>query len=375
MTMDVGVFKPQGHFHVDITSEEVAESGGRLLKDIRARGDRGEAMKYMSLGARSIAMSLQKKRNNPRYNQHGRWRRNFGGSYGDAGIAIGISKSMYQYISVWKYTGVCGYKRYSSFFPSIVDICGINRFSRMIMSRAAGAVCGMVELDPIISQNDKPVIAISMFGNSTPCVEKCSKILNEKGFATVIFHATGSGGKAMEDFIVEGNCIACLDITTTEWADEICGGILSAGSTRLDGPGKAHIPHLIVPGCLDMVNFGTMDTVPEKYVIAERKFYNWNPMVTLMRTNEKENEILGKILAEKANESLSPVAFFVSIRGISILDGVNQPFCDWKTDKILFESIGKNVREGIPIKSVEANLNDDLFAEATVENLLELMNK
>lgn len=214
-----------------------------------------------------------------------------------------------------------------------------------------------------------------MFGNSTPCVEKCSKILNEKGFATVIFHATGSGGKAMEDFIVEGNCIACLDITTTEWADEICGGILSAGSTRLDGPGKAHIPHLIVPGCLDMVNFGTMDTVPEKYVIAERKFYNWNPMVTLMRTNEKENEILGKILAEKANESLSPVAFLFPLEGISILDGVNQPFCDWKTDKILFESIRKNVKEGIPIKSVEANLNDDLFAEAAVENLLELMNK
>lgn len=143
----------------------------------------------------------------------------------------------------------------------------------------------------------------------------------------------------------------------------------------VDGPGKAHIPHLIVPGCLDMVNFGTMDTVPEKYVIAERKFYNWNPMVTLMRTNEKENEILGKILAEKANESLSPVAFLFPLEGISILDGVNQPFCDWKTDKILFESIRKNVKEGIPIKSVEANLNDDLFAEAAVENLLELMNK
>lgn len=374
MTMDVGVFKPQGHFHVDITSEEVAESGGRLLKDIRARGDRGEAMKYMSLGARSIALSLQKKGIIQGIISMGGGGGTSVAATAMQGLPLGFPKVCISTLASGNTQEYVGTKDIV-LFPSIVDICGINRFSRMIMSRAAGAVCGMVELDPIISQNDKPVIAISMFGNSTPCVEKCSKILNEKGFATVIFHATGSGGKAMEDFIVEGNCIACLDITTTEWADEICGGILSAGSTRLDGPGKAHIPHLIVPGCLDMVNFGTMDTVPEKYVIAERKFYNWNPMVTLMRTNEKENEILGKILAEKANESLSPVAFLFPLEGISILDGVNQPFCDWKTDKILFESIRKNVKEGIPIKSVEANLNDDLFAEAAVENLLELMNK
>ena len=153
-----------------------------------------------------------------------------------------------------------------------------------------------------------------MFGNSTPCVEKCSKILNEKGFATVIFHATGHGGKAMEDLLLR-EMHSVPGYYNHRVADEICGGILSAGSTRLDGPGKAHIPHLIVPGCLDMVNFGTMDTVPEKYVIAERKFYNWNPMVTLMRTNEKENENIRKNISGKGKRIFISCCVFVSIRG------------------------------------------------------------
>ncbi len=204
MTMDVGVFKPQGHFHVDITSEEVAESGGRLLKDIRARGDRGEAMKYMSLGARSIALSLQKKGIIQGIISMGGGGGTSVAATAMQGLPLGFPKVCISTLASGNTQEYVGTKDIV-LFPSIVDICGINRFSRMIMSRAAGAVCGMVELDPIISQNDKPVIAISMFGNSTPCVEKCSKILNEKGFATVIFHATGSGGKAMEDFIVESS--------------------------------------------------------------------------------------------------------------------------------------------------------------------------
>ena len=185
MTMDVGVFKPQGHFHVDITSEEVAESGGRLLKDIRARGDRGEAMKYMSLGARSIALSLQKKGIIQGIISMGGGGGTSVAATAMQGLPLGFPKVCISTLASGNTQEYVGTKDIV-LFPSIVDICGINRFSRMIMSRAAGAVCGMVELDPIISQNDKPVIAISMFGNSTPCVEKCSKILNEKGFATVI---------------------------------------------------------------------------------------------------------------------------------------------------------------------------------------------
>ena len=179
----------------------------------------------------------------------------------------------------------------------------------------------------------------------------------------------------MESLILEGYCDACLDITTTEWADELCGGILSAGSKRLDGPGKAHIPHVIVPGCLDMVNFGSRATVPDKYVQDGRLFYEWNPMVTLMRTNKEENQKLGEILAGKANASDSPVAFLFPLRGISILDGEGEAFCDWETDEVLFSAIEHNLRKDIPVYRVDANINDPLFSKRAVEVMLKLMEE
>lgn len=177
----------------------------------------------------------------------------------------------------------------------------------------------------------------------------------------------------MEEMIAEGHCEACLDMTTTEWADELCGGILSAGPHRLEAAAKAAIPHVIAPGCLDMVNFGSFETVPEKYRDAGRVFYEWNPMVTLMRTNLEENIALGKILAEKANRSRGPVAFVLPLRGLSILDGAGQPFCDWETNQTLFDTIRQYANPDIPILKVDANINDDLFAKEAVELLLKIM--
>ena len=260
-------------------------------------------------------------------------------------------------------------------FPSIVDISGINQFSRLIISRAAGAICGMTQTDPIADENDDPIVMISMFGNTTKCVEMCAELLKKKGFESLIFHATGGGGHAMESLILENMAVAVLDITTTEWADEYCGGVLSAGPHRLDGPGLAGIPHVICPGCLDMVNFGGLETVPEKFRQGERNLVVWNPMVTLMRTTREENIALGKILAEKANASRAPVAFILPRRGLSILDAEGERFWDPEADQALFDAIREHANPDIPIWEIDANINDPVFAEKAVELLMEIYAK
>lgn len=372
VAMDTGVFAPVSSFPVAVAAEEVAEAGGARLEELRREGDRGHAMRVMCQGARYLAAKLQREGA-----VHGIIGMGGGGGTSIAttamqGLPLGFPKVCITTLAsgdTREYVGT----RDILLFPSIVDICGINRFSAMVISRAAGAVCGMAKNDPIPDENEKPILFISMFGNSTPCVEKCAALLEKRNYAPMVFHATGGGGRSMEEMILEGYCLACLDITTTEWADELCGGILSAGPHRLEGPGRAGIPHVIAPGCLDMVNFGSFETVPLKYREAGRLFYEWNPMVTLMRTNAQENIALGKILAEKANRSGAPTAFILPLRGISILDGEGQPFCDWETDRILFDTIERHVNPEIPVVKVDANINDDLFAAKAVELLSEMM--
>jgi uncharacterized protein (UPF0261 family) len=259
--------------------------------------------------------------------------------------------------------------------PSIVDVAGINRVSRIIFSRAAGAICGMAEANIPESEEDKPVITASMFGNTTECVNACMDKLSAKGYEILVFHATGTGGKAMESLVKEGLVDAVLDITTTEWADTVCGGVFDAGPARLDAAGQMGVPHLIVPGCVDMANFGGMDTVPEKYKKAKRTFYEWNPSVTLMRTNKEENEKMGKVFAEKANAAKGPVAFLIPLRGVSILDGDGQPFCDREADRAMFETIKVHLKEGIPVMEMDRNINDPEFSAKAVEMILDLIKR
>ena len=257
--------------------------------------------------------------------------------------------------------------------PSIVDVAGINRISRLIFSRAAGAICGMVEIEAPEAAEDKPIIAASMFGNTTDCVNACVESLSEKGYEVLVFHATGTGGKTMEALVAEGLVDAVLDITTTEWADTVCGGVFDAGPERLSAPGRMGIPHLIVPGCVDMANFGGMETVPQKYKDAGRTFYEWNPSVTLMRTNVEENKKMGKVFAEKANAATGPVAFLIPLEGVSILDGEGERFCDREADEAMFETLKKNLRTGIPVLDIDCNINDPAFAAKAVEMMEELI--
>lgn len=372
LTMNVGVLGTTDKFKVDIEADLVAQSGGSDIETLRKNKDRGEAMKIMAAGAPVLVRQYFDAQR-------------FDGIIGMGGtggtsiitsamraLPLGVPKVC---VSTAAGGDVSQYVDTSDIvmFPSIVDVAGLNRVSRLIIARAAGAICGMTEVWPPPAKDDKPIIAASMFGNTTACVNACSAALSEKGYEVLVFHAVGAGGRTMESLVRDGLIEAVLDITTTEWADEICGGVFSAGPERLSAPGEKGVPHLIVPGCVDMVNFGAMSTVPQKYRDDHRLFYEWNPSVTLMRTNVEENAKIGRVFAEKANAAKGPVAFLLPLRGVSILDGDGQPFCDRAADAACFDAIRKHTRADIPVVDVDANINDASFSAKAVETMLQLI--
>jgi uncharacterized protein (UPF0261 family) len=359
---------------VDVAAEEVARAGGGDLAALRQRKDRGEAMKVMTAGAAAIARRLY---------DDGRFDGivGMGGTGGTTVITaamralpVGVPKLCVSTAASGDTSPYVGTKDVAM-MPSIVDVAGVNRISRVIFARAAGAICGMVESDVAGAAEEKPVISASMFGNTTECVNACREALAKEGYEVLVFHATGTGGRTMEALVREGLVDAVLDITTTEWADTVCGGVFDAGPERLSAPGEMGVPHLIVPGCVDMANFGPMSTVPQKYKDAERNFYQWNPSVTLMRTNIPENVEMGEAFAATANVARGPVAFLIPLRGVSILDGDGQPFCNRLADEAMFETIKLNVRPDIEVVEMDCNINDPPFAAKAVEMILALIEE
>lgn len=374
LTVNTGVLGSTDLFPVDVEAEEVARAGGAELAQLRRHGDRGEAMKAMTAGAAAIAPHLFAER---RF--HGIF--GMGGTGGSSvvtaamrALPLGLPKVCVSTAASGDTSPYVGL-RDVVMIPAIVDVAGVNRISRVVYTRAAAAICGMVDAEVVGAGEDRPVIAASMFGNTTTCVEACESALAAKGYEVLIFHATGTGGRTLEALVEEGLVDAVLDITTTEWADTVCGGIFDAGEERLSAPGRRGIPHLIVPGCVDMANFGAIDTVPQRYREAGRNLYEWNPTVTLMRTSAEENRRMGAVFAQKANAATGPVAFLFPLRGVSILDGEGQQFCDREADEAIFEAIRGGVREGIAVHEVDANINDPIFSERAVAVMLGLISE
>jgi uncharacterized protein (UPF0261 family) len=356
-------------FAPDVSAAEVAEAGGSSLAGLRKAGDRGAAIGVMAKGVAAILKRLH---------DAGRVQGvlGMGGSAGTTiattamrGLPLGVPKVM---VSTLAGGNVAAYVGDSDILmlPSIVDVAGVNSISARIYTNAAAAVCGMAAATPP-EVATKPLIAASMFGNTTELVGKCKAKLEAAGYEVLVFHATGAGGRMMEKLIREGYFVGVLDVTTTEWADELVGGTLTAGPTRLDAAAQAGIPQIIAPGCLDMVNFGARESVPSKF--DDRLFYVWNPTVTLMRTTPEENAALGRILAEKANASTGAVAFFLPANGVSILDSPDGLFWWPEADAALFDAIQLNARPDIGVEVVEANINDDAFANAVTEKLLGML--
>ncbi len=353
----------------DISRSEVAEAGGVDLAALAARGDRGECVSAMAKAAPELLSRLVAE-----FRIDGVISLGGGGGTAIASAAmralpLGFPKLM---VSTLASGNTAPYVGTSDIvmMPAVVDVQGLNRISRTILSRAAGAICGMVEAD-VAADGDRPLVVASMFGNTTKCIEAAVPLLEAAGYEVLVFHATGTGGRAMESLIASGMVAGVLDVTTTELADELVGGVLSAGPERLDAAAKHGIPAVVAPGCLDMVNFGERKSVPAKF--AGRTFYEHNPQVTLMRTTPEECEALGQMLAAKINASTGLASVLLPRRGISVISEAGGPFHDPAADAALFSAIENGLRIGIPCQSLDCGINDPAFAKACVDALLENM--
>ena len=364
LMIDIGVIG-EPPFAPDVGSAEVAAAAGTSLAELRAADDRGAAMAAMGRGAAALLRRL--------YDEGAIGAAvGMGGSGGASVIAAAMRALPLAAPKLLVFTLAAGDmrpylgSRNITVMPSIVDIAGLNRVSRQIFAHAAAAIVGMASA-PTPAADDRPIVAASMFGNTTPCVDRARAALEAAGFEVQVFHATGTGGATMETLIDDGFVRGVLDLTTTEWADELAGGILSAGPTRLEAAARAGVPQVLAPGCLDMVNFGPRASVPARY--DGRQFYEWNPTVTLMRTSADESARLGQIVAEKLNAARGPAHVLIPLRGFSMLDSPGGRFWDPAADAAFTQALRAHLRAGIPVEELDLNINDPPFADRAVELL------
>ncbi len=366
LLIDVGTGGP-ATIQADITREQVAAAAGIDLAALLARKDRGECVVAMTKAAPALVAKLAAEGR-----IHGII--SLGGGGGTAigtaamrALPLGFPKLMVSTLAAGNVAPYLGTKDITM-MPSIADVAGLNRLSRVIFTRAAGAICGMVESEPVID-SARPLVVASMFGNTTACVTEAKKVLEAAGYEVLVFAATGAGGRIMESVIESGIVSGVLDLTTTEWADELVGGVLNAGPERMDAAAKAQVPVVVGPGCLDMVNFGEQASIPAKF--SGRKFYIHNPQVTLMRTTAAECAELGRIVAEKANAYTAGAVIMLPTKAISVISAEGKPFHDAAADQALFSALRQHAR--VPVREFAEEINSPAFAQACAQQLIELM--
>jgi uncharacterized protein (UPF0261 family) len=365
VVVDAGIMDPPA-FPPDIDRAAVAAAAGTRVEDLAQAGDRGEAVSRMAAGAAHIVADLV-----ARGEADGII--GIGGS-GNATIActamralpIGTPKLMVSTIAAGDTRPYVGTTDITMMY-SVVDISGLNRLSRRILANAAGAIVGMVNSAAPEAEGaaERPLIAATMFGVTTPCVTEVRRQLEGLGYEVLVFHATGVGGRSMESLIRDRFITGVLDITTTELADEVAEGTLSAGPDRLEAAGEAGIPQVVSLGALDMANFGPVDSVPERF--QSRLLYQHNPSVTLMRTTAQENAFLGRMIGEKLSRARGPVTVVVPLRGVSMLDAEGALFHDPAADAALFAALRDALPDRVTLVEVDAHINDPVFATTLVE--------
>lgn len=370
LTVDFGVLGEPA-FIPDISRAEVAQAGGGDLERWRSGEHKDEAMAGM---AAALAVVVR------RLFDEGRLDGIFsmGGSGGTSvattamrTLPVGVPKLVASTVGGGDVSGYAGTKDIT-FMPSVVDIAGFNRISQRIYANAAAAIAGMVAAEPLAAEQ-ATMIAASMFGNTTAAVDQARARMEGQGYEVLVFHATGTGGRTMEDLVRDGYFQGVLDLTTTELADEVCGGVMSAGPDRGRAAPASGVPVVLVPGCVDMANFGAPQTVPARY--AGRHLYNWNPNVTLLRTNAAENTRIGEMLAAAANAATGPVAVLLPLRGVSMLDSPGGQFWDPAADRACYEAIRAHLKPSVPVEEVDANINDEAFAQRAADLLLAMIRE
>lgn len=369
LCINTGVFEPV--VEPDISSAEVAAAVGADINAIVEKRDRATATEVLAKGTEKLI---------PQLYAEGKFDGiiSIGGSGGTSlatpamrQLPLGVPKVM---VSTMASGDVSPYVGTSDIvmIPSVVDAEGLNDISKVIFSNAANAVVGMVQNRKEIESDGKPLLAATMFGVTTPCVKAAEDYLHEQGYDVLVFHATGTGGKCMEALIDQGFIKGVLDLTTTEWCDEVVGGVLNAGPDRLTAAGKNGIPQVVSVGALDMVNFGPMDTVPAQF--KDRNLYKHNPTVTLMRTTADELKSIGHEIATRLADATGKTTLMLPLKGVSMIDMEGQPFYDAEADKVLFDTLRTELADSnVEIVELDTDINDKEFAVAAAKKLISLL--
>src|SRR6202165_5952969 len=369
LLVDAGTLEPP-LVEPDISRHDVAASAGVDVDALTAARDRGRAVTVMADAAAVGVRGLYK---------DGRCAGGLapGGSANTAiatkamrALPVGVPKLMVSTMAAGDTRDYIGASDIA-LMASVTDVAGINSISGRILANAAAAMAGMVNAPPVELGEQRPLVAATMFGVTTPSVTAAREELERRGYEVLTFHATGTGGRAMEALGESGFVTGVLDITTTELADELVGGVLSAGPNRLEMAGKLSVPQVVSVGALDMVNFGARDTVAPQF--ESRNLYVHNASVTLMRTTPDECAELGRQIALKLSAALGPVAFFIPLRGVSAISGEGGPFYDPAADEALFGALRKNMGSNVEMHEVDAQINDPEFAQAMAARLDELL--
>lgn len=367
LVMDVGVLGVP-LLEADISRDQVADAAGTDLSSVIASGDRGNAIDLMLNGAQTLATSLVEQGK-----VHGIF--GMGGSGGSTLISrvmralpTGFPKLLVSTVASGDTRAYVGNSDIAM-MSSIVDIAGINQLSERILTNAAGALAGMALAYEgfVPSADSKPVIGATMFGVTTPCVTVARERLESLGYEVMVFHATGVGGDTMESLIQQGIITGVLDSTTTELADLVVGGTLAAGPDRFVSAGARGLPQVVSLGALDMVNFGAIETVPDRF--RKRLLHRHNAAITLMRTTPEENAALGGLIAEKLNAATGPVSLFIPTRGVSMIDVAGQPFFNPEADAALFAALRQHIGPNVTVIERDTDINDPAFATEMADRL------
>lgn len=369
LMIHAGVFEPG--IEVDISNQTIANEVDEDIDAIAKEENRAKGTDALSRG---LAKLLPKVYAEGKFNGVISLGGSGGTSIATAGmreLPIGVPKVM---VSTMASGNISQYVGTSDIvmIPSIVDVAGLNDISKHIFTNAVHAICGMVEHDYVSDKSQKPLIAASMFGLTTPVITKATELLENLGYEVIVFHATGTGGRTMENLIENNYFAGVLDLTTTEWADELFGGVLNAGEHRLEAAVKNEVPQIVSLGALDMVNFGPEDTVPDKF--NDRLFYRHNPSVTLMRTTPEENRKLGQMIVSKLKDAKESTVLMIPTKGFSGLDSEGKEFYNPEANQTLIDTLIDELTDSkVQMVEVSANINDDLFAETAVDQLVQLI--
>jgi len=369
--VDVGCLN-EPTVRADISRRELFSAGQSDLNACIAKGDRGLAVATAAQGAAAWMRRAHAEGTVAGVMAIGG---SAGTTIGTAAmrvLPIGVPKVMVSTLASGQVRHYVGDKDILM-LNSVVDLAGLNRVTREVLGEAARAMAGMVLFEKqTAAANEQSLIAATMFGVTTPCVEHAKAVLEQAGYEVLVFHATGTGGQAMESLIDEGLFAGVLDITTTELADELVGGVLSAGPERLSAAARRGVPQVVSVGATDMVNFHAPHSVPKQF--EQRKFYHHNSNVTLLRTTADECAQIGRDIGQKLSLAQGPVVVMLPEQGVSAIDRAGQPFDDPAARCALFSAIRAS-GPNLAIETIDCHINDPQFGIAAAERLLELMNR